>query len=64
MPTIIGVVIDGGKHPKTTIRLPNMPTPGQLIELRDGTCVIVTGVYPQPAKGLIEAVVCAELASE
>lgn len=63
MPAIIGVVVEGGKYTKKTIRLPTMPDPGQLIELQDGTCVIVTSVHPMSPPGLIEAVVCAELAS-
>lgn len=65
MAAIVGVVIEGGKDAKkNTIRLPNLPAPGQLIELHDGRCVIVTSVHPMSRQNLIEVVVYAELASE
>lgn len=63
MATLVRVLIESVRDAKT-MRLPDLPAPGELIELDDGICVIVTSVHPTVPTGLIQAVVRAELASE
>lgn len=63
MAAIVRVRIEDVSDAQTT-RLPDVPAPGTLIELDDGTCVIVTSVHPMiPPTGLVKAVVWAEFAS-
>jgi hypothetical protein len=64
MADLVRVLIESVKEAKT-MRLSGVPAVGDVIELNDGTCVIVTSVHPKiPATGLVKTVVWAEPASK
>ena len=60
MPALVRLVIDTQKATKT-VRLPEIPLPGELIELADGTRVIVRKIEASE-DGIVAAEVRANLA--
>lgn len=55
MPAVVRLLIGDGQP--STIRLPEVPTPGELIELPDGTRVVVRSL--ERTQGNLEAIVTA-----
>lgn len=60
MPALVRLVIDQQTIIRT-VRLPDIPRPGELIELADGTRVVVRTIEPS-RDSIVVAQVCAKLA--